>query len=193
MRRTTMLVICALFAAFSAGSVLGQTVPQLPPDVLKVDYFANANTPNAQDATLRLSNPGEVGGAVCANIYVFDVNQELSECCGCYLSPDGLRTLSIDNDLTANPLTGLILTAGVIDIVSSVATNAVCPIPAKMNPVTGGVRAWTTHVQNTGFIITETVSQDATLNVAEEKRLNAECNAILLDTSGGICTCGAGD
>jgi hypothetical protein len=194
MRWTTMLVICALVVTFAIGTGLASTVPQPPPDVLKVDYFANANTTGAPDATLRLDNPGEAGGSVCANIYVFDPNQELSECCSCYLSPDGLRTLSIDNDLTANPLTGIPLTAGVIMVVSNVATSTVCPLPTKMTPVSGGVRGWATHIQNIGFNVTETASQDATMNASEETRLNASCNAIALDgSSGGVCTCGTGD
>jgi hypothetical protein len=194
MRRTTMLVICAVFVAFSVGSVLAQTVPQPLPDSLKVDYFANANTTSAPDATLRLDNPGTAGGSVCANLYVFDVFQEMSECCSCYISPDGLRTLSINNDLTANPLTGKQLTTGVIKIVSNVARSTVCPLPRNMTPVSGGVRGWATHIQNASFTETETGSLDATMNVAEESRLNAECNSIALTGSGsGVCTCGTGD
>jgi hypothetical protein len=193
MRRTT-IVICVFVVAFSVGSVLAQTVPQPLPDTLKVDYFANANTTSAPDGTLRLDNPGSAGGSVCANIYVFDSFQEMSECCSCYLSPDGLRTLSIDNDLTANPLTGKQLNTGVIKIVSNVARTTTCPLPRNMTPVSGGVRAWATHIQNVSFAETETGSLDATVNVAEEARLNAECNSIALTGSGsGVCTCGTGD
>jgi len=194
MRRTTMLVICALVLAFGIGYVLAATVPKPLPDTLKVDYFANAHTAGAPDATLRLDNPGEAGGSVCANIYVFDGNQELSECCSCYLSPDGLRTLSVNTDLTSNPLTGMTLNSGVLMMVSNVATDTVCPLATAMQPVTGGVRGWATHFQNAGFALTETTSQDATMNVAEEARLNAECNSVRLDGSGtGVCTCGTGD
>jgi hypothetical protein len=203
MRRTTIVPICAYVIVFAFGTALAQKITP-PPDTLKVDYFANANTTGAADATLRLTNPGSAGGSVCANIYVFDTNQELSECCSCYLSPDGLRTLSINNDLTANPLTGIALTTGVIKLVSNVATSTTCPsLPVRMNPVSGGVRAWVTHIQNansagggqnTSFAVTETPSQDATLSAAEENRLNAQCNAIALDgSSSGQCTCGTGD
>ncbi|HTC48747.1 MAG TPA: hypothetical protein VK722_15580 [Candidatus Aquilonibacter sp.] len=193
MRRTTMLVICMLVLALGAGSALAATTTP-PPDTLKVDYFANANTAGAPDGTVRLDNPGTAGGSVCANIYVFDPNQELSECCSCYLSPDGLRTLSVNTDLTGNPLTGKTLATGVIKIVSNVATSTVCPVPTKLNSIQGGVRAWATHIQNANFSETETASQDATLVAAEVNRLNAQCNSIVLDGSGsGICTCGTGD
>jgi len=42
-------------------------------------------------------------GALCANIYVFDDDQELQECCSCPVTADGVRTLSTINDLTSNP------------------------------------------------------------------------------------------
>src|ERR1700679_1748743 len=193
MRRTTMLVICTLVLALCAGSALAVTTTPAP-DTLKIDYFANANTAGAPDGTVRLTNPGSAGGSVCANIYVFDPNQELSECCSCYLSPDGLRTLSVNTDLTGNPLTGKTLATGVIKIVSNVATSTVCPVPTRLNSIQGGVRSWATHIQNANFSETETASQDATLVAAEVNRLNAQCNSIVLDGSGsGICTCGTGD
>jgi hypothetical protein len=80
------------------------------PNQILVDYFANANTPGAPDATVRVINPGtsdavsvasptrkagSTGGGgedLCALIYVIDANQELSECCGCYISANGLLT-----------------------------------------------------------------------------------------------------
>ncbi len=194
MRRTTMVVLCTLALALSVGYAAAATPVTPPPDTFKVDYFANANSAGAPDGTVRLTNPGTAGGSVCANIYVFDPNQELSECCSCYLSPDGLRTLSVNGDLTKNPLTGVTLTTGVIKIVSNVATSTFCPLPTKLNSIQGGVRGWATHIQNSNFAVTETASQDATLVAAEVNRLNAECSAIALDGSGtGTCSCGTGD
>src|SRR5271166_548020 len=175
MRRTTMLVVCTLAVALCAGSALATTPP--PADTLKVDYFANANTAGAPDGTVRLTNPGTAGGSLCAAIYVFDSNQEMSECCSCYLSPDGLRTLSVNTDVTGNPLTGVILNTGAIKIVSTPTKGGTCPLPTYITPV-AGVRAWTTHIQSSNFEITETASQDATLSTAEVNRLQGECYAI---------------
>ena len=187
MRRTTMLVICLLTLAICAGSALASTVPP-PADTLKIDYFSNANTAGAPDGTVRMTNPGTSGGNIYAAIYVFDPNQELTECCECFLSPDGLRTLSVNSDLTSNPLTGVTLSTGLIKVVSTTGTNA-----AKLYP-TAAIRSWGTHIQNSNFAVTETPSLDATLSSAEQTRLDNECSAIQLDGSGkGICSCGTGD
>jgi hypothetical protein len=191
MRRITMLVVCTVALALCAGVAGAVTTPG--PDTLKVDYFSNANSAGAPDGTLRVTNPGTAGGSLCAAIYVFDSSQELSECCSCYVSPDGLRTLSVDKDLTGNPLTGVILNTGLIKIVSTPTRGGLCPLPTSLAP-TAGIRAWETHIQNSNFAITETASQDATLSAAEVTRLQGECYAIQLDGSkSGVCTCGVGD
>ncbi len=192
MRRITMLVVCTLALAFCAGIAAASTEPP-PADTLKVDYFANANTAGAPDATVRVTNPGTAGGGLCAAIFVFDVNQEMSECCSCYVSPDGLRTLSVNTDLTSNPLTGVILSTGAIKVVSTRANGTTCPNPTSLYP-TAGVRAWATHIQNSNFTITESASQDATFSATEQTNLQNQCHAIHLDGSGkGICSCGTGD
>lgn len=189
MKRTTMLVVCALALTLCAGSAFAQSWP----DTLKVDYFANANTASAPDGTVRITNPGTSGGNVCAAIFVFDTAQEMSECCSCLETPDGLRTLSVNGDLTSNPLTGVTLTNGLVKIVSTRANGTICPNPTSLAPV-AAVRAWGTHIQNVTFAETETAAQDATLSSAEVSGLNNQCHAIHLDGSGkGICTCGSGD
>ncbi|MGC2448261.1 MAG: hypothetical protein WA477_11500 [Candidatus Sulfotelmatobacter sp.] len=191
MSRNVMLVVCALALALCTASAWASTTP--PADTLKVDYFANANTAGAPDGTVRLTNPGTAGGNLCAAVFVLDANQEMSECCSCFLSPDGLRTLSVNTDLTRNPQTGVTLNTGAIKIVSTGTTGGACPLPTKFTPI-AAVRAWTTHIQNASFAVTETASQDATLSTGEVGRLQAECTAIRTDGSGkGICSCGSGD
>jgi len=187
-RQTTTIVVLALSLVLCAGMAAAQ-------DTLKVDYFSNANTTGAPDGTLRLTNPGTAPGNVCANIFVFDSDQELSECCSCFLSPDGLRTLSVNTDLTSNPLTGTshTLNTGVIKIVSTTLTAGTCPLPTNLNPIPA-LRAWATHVQTADFAETETGAQDATLSAGEISRLKAECKAVSIVGSGaGICSCGTGD
>lgn len=191
MRHTTMLVVCTLALALCAGSAFASTTP--PADTLKVDYFSNANTAGAPDGTVRITNPGTAAGNVCASIFVFDPQQELTECCSCLLTPDGLRTLSVNTDITGNPLTGVILNTGLIKIVSTIPVSGVCPLPTKVNSEPA-LRAWGTHIQNSNFAVTETASQDATLSAGEVTRLSAECYAIQLDGSQkGVCSCGTGD
>lgn len=190
MKKLTLLVVCSL-VLFCAASAFAQ-------DMLKVDYFANANTAGAPDGTMRLDNPGTyaptgANGNLCAAIFVFDPFQEMSECCSCLLTPDGLRTLSIDSDLTSNPLTGVTLTTGVIKVVSAKPKAGACPLPTTLTAA-AAVRSWVTHIQNSNFAVTETGSQDATLVATEQIRLASQCKAIQTVGSGkGICSCGTGD
>jgi hypothetical protein len=189
----------ASWAASTSTPVFGSSaVATEPADTLKVDYFSNANTSGAPDGTLRLDNPGTPGTNVCAYIGVFDSNQEMSECCGCLLTPDGLRTLSIDSNLTNNPFNGVTLATGVIKILSVTTVNNTCPFPGTSKTeqfyTSGGVRSWGTHIQNSNFTITETASQDATLSVTENVRFYDGCVAIGLVGSGtGVCSCGTGE
>lgn len=191
MTKTTSLVVSLLVLTLFVASGWAVTTP--PADTLKVNYFSNANTSGAPDGTVRITNPGTAAGNVCASIFVFDPDQELSECCSCLTTPDGLRTLSVNTNLTGNPLTGVILSTGVIKIVSTIPVGGSCPLPTTVNSEPA-LRAWATHIQNGSYAETETASQDATLSAGEAARLAAQCYAIKLDGSGrGVCTCGTGD
>jgi hypothetical protein len=187
----TLAVVCSLAMALVifGGMAQAQTSPY------RVDYFSNANTGGAPDGTLRLDNDGSAAGAnLCADIFVFDPFEELSECCSCLETPDGLRTLSVNTDLTANPLTGVVLSTGVIKVVAAATTGGACPIPTHITTVTGGeIQGWATHIQNSNFAITETTSQVSNLSATEESNLAKQCGAIVKVGSGkGICTCGTG-
>jgi len=190
MSRTKLLVACTLVASLAllVGTAAAQAPVTTSANVYFVDYFSNANTASAPDATVRIINPGVTGGNLCADIYVFDTNEELSECCSCTITPDGLLSLSVDNDLTSNPLTGPpLLSAGVIKLVSATTAGGLCPLPTAPAP-TATLREWATHIQNTTFAITEDASQEAPLSVAEGKALAAQCSDVKGAGSGhGIC------
>jgi hypothetical protein len=161
-------------------------------DLLKVNYFSNANTAGAPDGTVRITNPGSFAGNLCAQIYVFDPYQELSECCACLVTPDGLRTLSVNTDLTSNPLTGVTLQSGQVSIVAGVTLpgNTCSPLNNYVYPT---IRAWGTHIQNGNFSETETEYSDRALGSYNDNLL-FDCYAIQLDGSGhGTCSCGSGD
>jgi hypothetical protein len=164
-------------------------------DVFKINYFSNNAAP-APDATVRIDNPGLTYGNLCAMIYVFDADQQLTECCGCVETHNGLRTLSIRNNLTSNPLTGVRSTNGVIKIVSAAVNNSPCDPTANVKP-TANLRAWVTHIQNavgTAWPITETESSDSTLGATELANLQAQCDFVnILGSGHGICSCGTGD
>jgi hypothetical protein len=188
MKKLIVVVICTLALALCTANAFAQA------DTLKVDYFANANTAGAPDGTFRIDDPGTyTGGNICASIFVFDPYQELSECCSCLLTPDGLRTLSTNSDLTSNPLTGVTLNTGLVKVVSTIPVAGTCPLPTAVHPV-AAIRAWGTHIQNSNFSETETAAQDATLSAGEITRLAMQCTAVKIVGSGkGICSCGTGD
>ena len=173
-----------------AGLASAQTIGSST-DVYKVNYFAN-NVAAAPDATVRIDNPGYTYGNLCAMIYVFDADQQLTECCGCVETHNGLRTLSVKRDLTANPLTGVVSTTGVIKVVSAAVNNAPCDPTVNVSPK-ANLRVWVTHIQNvvgTAYPITETESSDSTLGATELANLQAQCAFIgILGSGHGMCNC----
>jgi len=186
----TLLVAVAIvgIAIIGAGAASAQ-------DVYKVNYFSNNAAP-APDATVRIDNPGLTYGNLCAMVYVFDADQQLTECCGCVETHNGLRTLSVRSNLTSNPLTGVVSRNGVIKVVSAAVNNSPCDPTSNVTPKSN-LRVWVTHVQNavgTAWPITETESSDSTLGATELANLQAQCAFInILGSGQGICSCGTGD
>jgi Bacterial Ig-like domain (group 2) len=179
--------------SISSGSAEGSANLTVKP-VVAVSYFSHANTSAFADSSLRLSNPGATGGNLCAEIYVFDQNQQLSECCGCLLSPDGLLTLSVNSDLTGNPLTDVKSTTGVIEIVSAdVPPNISCD-PSAIN-ANGEILAWSTNTQTKSaskVALTENSFQLSPLGDADLAALQSQCSMVATLGSGhGVCGCGA--
>jgi hypothetical protein len=190
----------------------------------KLTYFSNAHNDYAPDAQVRIINPGEavfedtvsVPSDLCAMIYVFRPDQQLEECCGCKLTPNALLTLSVNDDLTSNPLHGGTLTTGVIKIVSTFPTLTDPPAnsgssrgcnPADLAWIpTRELRSWGTHIQNAGagsFQITETAFEgndhSTMLSSEEEVRLKTLCAIIMTGliepvippqgSGQGVCRC----
>ncbi len=183
-----ILAVALLVLSLGSGSAMAQ-------DVFKINYFSN-NVAGAPDATVRIDNPGLTYGNLCAMVYVFDADQQLTECCGCVETHNGLRTLSVRSDLTSNPLTGRRSTTGVIKVVSAAVNNSPCDPTTNVTP-TANLRVWATHIQNkvgTAYPITETESSDSTLGATELANLQAQCAFVgILGSGQGICSCGTGD
>jgi hypothetical protein len=190
-------VVAVLVGVAGTGMAWAQTQPPTPPSLI-VDYYAgagNAVFPTPFAGTLRLDNPGSTGGTspggdLWALIYVFDADQQLVECCGCKLTPDGLRVLDVNKDLTSNPNNGLFSLSGtgVIKVASSSHSDPGAAIVFK-----GTILGWGTH-ENYKGAITETTSQKVTVSQGEANRLAAVCSIIESNSSGaGICSCGWGD
>jgi hypothetical protein len=135
------------FGDATSGPISGSGTPVATP-LAAVDYFSNANTVGAPDATVNVANPGLTDGDLCAMIYVFDSREEMNECCGCPVSKNGLRILSVNNDLTSNTLTQVRPHAGVVWIVSGdQASNPICNAGAIT--LKGMLTSWFTHIQST--------------------------------------------
>jgi hypothetical protein len=197
-------VLC--LAAVLGGLAIASADMASAQDVYKVNYF-DTNIPTAggfpvPDATVRIDNPGLTYGNLCAMIYVFAADQQLAECCGCVETHNGLRKLSVRNNLTSNPLTGVIPTSGVIKVVSATVNNSPCDPTANVTPK-ANLRVWVTHIQGGtpfgsfgGLVwpVTETESSDSTLGATELANLQSQCAFIdILGSGAGLCSCGTGD
>jgi hypothetical protein len=184
MKKLGFLMLLLALAVMLGGTALAQN-----DSVYFTTYFSNANTANAPDATVRAVNDGDTENNLYASIYVFDDSEELTECCSCLITPDGLLSESVNKNLTAAPLTGIKPTRGVIKIISSCVEDDV-NTSFKSNIPTPGIRAWATHVQKlaSGFAVTETAFADSNLAASEKALLEQLCY-FDHQLSGHPCTC----
>jgi hypothetical protein len=186
MKIGTLLSILAvtLMLAIASGSAVAQNVGDSS-DYF-VTYFAN-NIAAAPDATVRFVNDGEStvnrDGILYASIYVFNDSQELTECCSCPVTADGILSESVRNQLTTNPITGVKPPRGVIKVISSTTESDVNTGFAPNTPAPG-LRGWATHIQSVAnkypygpaaYSQTETRFADANLTSGEQGTLQLLC------------------
>jgi hypothetical protein len=177
-------------------SSLNADAPVVVTPLALVSYFDLASAQQAQlDGTVRLTNPGLNSADLCAMIYVFDNRQEMNECCGCKVSDSGLLTLSLENDLTSNPLTGRKPQTGVIRIVPSDPTSNPQCDASSLSPA-GELVGWESNVVAPPGGTPQIVESEAdlvSLGSGESSVLAGECGAIkALGGGQGICSCGKG-
>ncbi len=188
-----------LFVFVAAVLILSAVAAAQTPFVYSLNYFSNRNNAAGADQTTRVINPGTQGtpidateGKICADVYVFDATQEMIECCHCPITANGIRSFSILNDLTQNPLTGFPApNSGVIKIVSDAGRNCNETAPAPVIELL----AWQTHTQQPvlgTFVTTEDEFQAAPLTTEEQAFLGQACSFVQYLGSGkGVCKCGA--
>jgi hypothetical protein len=189
-----------VFGAMAAALILavGSTTAvaqQDEDDIYALSYYSNAHVTGAPDAALRLVNDGFVSdaspaGDLCASIYVFDSAEQLAECCSCKITPNGILSLSVNNNLTKNTLTGVTPARGVVKTISSFPTAGVCD--ATVDNEQEGIRGWITHIQRgaAGFGQTEEELMDSHLSTAEATDLAEDCKVLIeLGSGHGICSC----
>ena len=124
-------------------------------DVYKVNYF-DFNAPTiagfpVPDATVRIDNPGLTYGNLCAMIYVFAADQQLTECCGCIETHNGLRKLSVRSDLTQTRLPASSHSAALSRLFPRLSNSGgACDPTSNVSP-RANLRVWATHIQNWDF------------------------------------------
>jgi hypothetical protein len=203
--RRTFLSLLAVVFVLGAGMAAAQDY------TYDIGYFTNARTAGAPSAHLRLSNDGNDSAApLCANLYVFDTQGEMAECCSCQITANGYLDLSVSTSLLGNMLDdGTAPTRGIVKEVSSaVPSGGICD-PASENPAAGsgaattapeaGIKGWLTHIQRGAagaYSITETPLTDASIS-SEELSFNLELTCFFVRWLGyptGVCSCtDAGD
>ena len=166
----------------------------LPQDSYQVNYAANLA---AGDSVVNVTNAGSVNGFdptgdICANVYVFAEDQQLIACCACPLTPNHLKTLSVQKDLISNTLTPGVPIGVTVALVSSLPTAGACnAATVNFGLIVPGLRAWSTTLHAApggGFAVTETEYSSATLSITEYRKLTGYCGFIQAIGSGfGIC------
>jgi trimeric autotransporter adhesin len=181
----------SIIAANSGSVNATDTAVVSPPLAITVGYYGNANVSGAPDAQLRLTNDGSTGTNLWADIYVFNNDEQMEECCSCAVTPDGYLDLDVNKDLLSNPLAPEVATnSGVIEVISSSAYGATSPSPTPA----GGIRGWLTQIQNGAaaglYNITERDLKDSLLSSSQETTLGQTCSFVLsLGSGAGACSC----
>ncbi len=162
------------------------------------------------DGVINITNTGATGaslfgpgfganvGNICVNVYAFSPDEQLISCCSCLVTPNGLASLSVVNDLTSNTLTGVRPGSIAVKLLSTVAgtggSATDCTNSASTAVTTAtladGLAAWGTsvHPSPTGTAVTETAFTPSTLSFGEAASVAARCTNIIGNGSTfGIC------
>jgi hypothetical protein len=169
------------------------------------DSVINITNSGANGAQLNGPGIGPAAGNICVNVYAFSPDEQEVSCCSCLVTPNGLVSLSVVNDLTSNTLTGVRPSSVVVKLISTLAggtgagtscTNSAAATPNPSNLATG-LLAWGTTIHAAvggGFATTETAFRPATLSAGEWASVTNRClNIIGNGSTFGICkSCRAG-
>ena len=171
------------------------------------DSVINITNTGANGASLTGPGFGGAAGNICVNVYAFSPDEQLISCCSCLITPNGLVSLSVNQDLVSNTLTGVRPNSVVIKLVNTTAGNAggtgtTCTNSAALAGQVGsifqlapGMLAWGTTVHSAAaagtFATTETAFIPATLGQgvgSELASITNRCTNIIGNGSTfGIC------
>jgi hypothetical protein len=153
MKKLLLLVAVIAMAAIPSFGQYPAVSPYL------IDFFANNPGPGGTaDQNIRIVNVGEFGtplsspvGDMCANVYVFDANQEMVACCSCRVTPNGLLSISVGNSLTNNPVTSVVPVSGAVKIISTRANGTTPCTPLTYNAgIAPSLVGWASHIETSG-------------------------------------------
>jgi hypothetical protein len=164
-------------------------------NVALADSFINVTSTGATD-------PPAAPGSICANVYVFDPNEEELDCCSCLITPNALQSMSVKT-LLSNNLTPEHPTSATVALLASEpsATGTCDPSAVTTATLVPGLRAWSTTVHSSGPPSNITYGTElpfaqsgATLSGSELNQLAGICTIIRANGSGfGQCSgCTAG-
>ena len=83
------------------------------------DSVINITNTGANGASLFGPGFGGQAGNICVNVYAFSPDEQLISCCSCLITPNGLVSLSTQNDLISNTLTGTRPNSVVVKLVAT--------------------------------------------------------------------------
>jgi hypothetical protein len=127
MHRFSLVSATLALATFAVAQPIPSAIPLYfaPVDSIQQAYVSNLNI---GDSYVNVSNIGVLGaflginnsnGDICVNVYVFDPAQEMLACCSCLVTPDGLNSFSVKNDLINKTLTPAVPTSVVIKLTAT--------------------------------------------------------------------------
>ena len=165
------------------------------------DSVINITNSGANGASLTGPGFGGAVGNICVNVYAFDPFEEMVSCCSCLVTPNGLVSLSVNNDLISNTVTGVRPSSVVVKLLSTLAgangsgsscTNSAATAAGGNSVIVPGLLAWGTTIHAGAvagtFGVTETAFSPATLSAGELVSITNRCTNIIGNDSGfGIC------
>jgi len=214
------VILGTLAASAVAFAQLGPTFT--PTDAYQIGYAANLNI---GQSVLNMSNSGWQGGFInatpptvgniCANVYIFDPQEEEISCCSCLITPNGLNSIPLST-LTLNTLTPAIPTSIIVKLLASQPGTTIAgaymtcnasavaqptmgvPNPTATAPYTagqtgylaGGLIAWGTTLepQISAFNVVSVDYKKEMLSASELTALVSTCGFVQTEGSGyGIC------
>src|SRR6185295_18053556 len=83
------------------------------------DSVVNITNTGANGNNLWGPGFGGPAGNICVNVYAFSPDEQMISCCSCLITPNGLISLSVVNDLISNTLTGVRPNSVVVKLVAT--------------------------------------------------------------------------